>query len=96
MPQLYMFQKQASGVVDLLTAHFVAALGFGRLMEFFFWIYSYHELATKSGSVMPGYLALFSQFVQLVLMVDFFWYYFMAVKSSTPLVLPQTSGMGMV
>jgi len=96
IPQLYMFQKQASGVVELLTAHFVAALGFGRLMEFFFWIYSYHELANSSGSRLPGYLALLSQFVQLVLMVDFFWYYYMAVKNATPLVLPQHSGMGIV
>jgi ER lumen protein retaining receptor len=96
IPQLYMFQKQASGVVELLTAHFVAALGFGRLMEFFFWIYSYHELANSSGSRLPGYLALLSQFVQLVLMVDFFWYYYMAVKNATPLILPQHTGMGIV
>jgi ER lumen protein retaining receptor len=96
IPQLFMFQKQASGVVELLTAHFVAALGFGRLMEFFFWIYSYHELANSSGSRLPGYLALFSQFVQLVLMVDFFWYYYMAVKNATPLVLPSHSGLGIV
>jgi ER lumen protein retaining receptor len=96
IPQLYMFQKQASGVVELLTAHFVAALGFGRLMEFFFWIYSYHELANSSGSRLPGYLALLSQFIQLVLMVDFFWYYYMAVKNATPLVLPSHTGMGIV
>jgi ER lumen protein retaining receptor len=96
LPQLYMFQKQSSGVVELLTAHFVAALGFGRLMEFMFWIYSYHELANSSGSRLPGYLALFSQFVQLILMVDFFWYYYMAVKNATPLVLPSHSGLGIV
>lgn len=96
VPQLYMFQKQASGVVELLTAHFVAALGFGRLLEFAFWIYSYHELATSSGSKLPGYLGLFSQFVQLVLMLDFFWYYYLAVKNATPLVLPSNSGIGMV
>jgi ER lumen protein retaining receptor len=96
MPQLYMFQKQASGVVELLTAHFVAALGFGRLMEFCFWIYSYHELASHAGSKIPGYLALVSQVVQLILMVDFFWYYFHAVKNSAPLVLPQHSGLGIV
>jgi ER lumen protein retaining receptor len=96
VPQLYMFQKQASGVVELLTAHFVAALGFGRIMEFLFWIYSYHELANNAGSRMPGYLALFSQFAQLVLMLDFFWYYYLAVKNATPLVLPTTSGMGIV
>eukprot|EP00523_Entomoneis_sp_CCMP467_P005967 CAMPEP_0168733426 /NCGR_PEP_ID=MMETSP0724-20121128/8286_1 /TAXON_ID=265536 /ORGANISM="Amphiprora sp., Strain CCMP467" /LENGTH=374 /DNA_ID=CAMNT_0008780487 /DNA_START=184 /DNA_END=1308 /DNA_ORIENTATION=- len=96
IPQLYMFQKQASGVVELLTAHFVAALGFGRLMEFLFWIYSYHELASSTGSRLPGYLALFSQFVQLVLMVDFFWYYYKAVRSATPLVLPTHGGLGIV
>jgi len=88
VPQLFMFQKQTSGVVELLTAHFVAALGFGRVMEFMFWIYSYHELATSAGSKLPGYLALFSQFMQLVLMLDFFWYYYLAVKNATPLVLP--------
>lgn len=97
IPQLFMFQKQESGVVELLTAHFVAALGFGRIMEFLFWIYSYHELATSSGSKMPGYLALFAQFIQLVLMLDFFWYYYLAVKNATPLVLPSNSGgMGIV
>lgn len=96
IPQLYMFQKATKGIVELLTAHFVAALGFGRLMEFLFWIYSYHELASSSGSGLPGYLALFSQFVQLVLMVDFFWYYYVAVKNATPLVLPQHSGIGIV
>jgi len=97
VPQLFMFQKQTSGVVELLTAHFVAALGFGRVMEFMFWIYSYHELATSAGSKLPGYLALFSQFMQLVLMLDFFWYYYLAVKNATPLVLPSHGAtMGIV
>jgi hypothetical protein len=97
VPQLFMFQKQQSGVVELLTAHFVAALGFGRILEFLFWIYSYHELATSAGSKLPGYLALFSQFMQLVLMLDFFWYYYLAVKNATPLVLPSHgSAMGIV
>lgn len=97
VPQLFMFQKQASGVVELLTAHFVAALGFGRVMEFLFWIYSHHELATSTGSVLPGYLALISQFMQLLLMLDFFWYYYLAVKNATPLVLPSHgTAMGMV
>merc|ERR1712228_104891 len=97
IPQLFMFQKQTSGVVELLTAHFVAALGFGRVMEFLFWVYSYHELATSAGSKLPGYLALLSQFMQLVLMLDFFWYYYLAVKNATPLVLPSHGpAMGMV
>jgi len=96
IPQLYMFQKQANGVVELLTAHFVAALGFGRVMEFVFWIYSYHELSSSSGSNIPGYIAIISQFIQLVLMIDFFWYYVTAVKNNTPLVLPSHSSGNMV
>jgi len=95
-PQLYMFLKQSSGVVELLTAHFVFALGFGRIMELLFWVYSYHELADSSGSRLPGYLAVFSQIVQLIMMLDFFWYYFQAVKNATPLVLPSHGGMGIV
>jgi hypothetical protein len=65
-------------------------------MEFFFWVNSLHELANSSGSRLPGYLALFAQFAQLVLMLDFFWYYYLAVKNATPLVLPPHAGMGIV
>lgn len=96
IPQLYMFQKQKNGVVELLTAHFVAALGFGRILEFSFWAHSYHELSHKSGSNLPGYLAIFSQLLQLVLLIDFFWYYIKAVRNATPLVLPQHGGLSMV
>lgn len=96
IPQLYMFQKQKNGVVDLLTAHFVAALGFGRVMEFSFWIYSYKELSSSNSSILPGYIAILAQFIQLVLMIDFFWYYFKAVKNATPLVLPSHAGSNMV
>jgi len=95
IPQLYLFQK-ISGVVELLTAHYVAALGLGRLTELFFWLYSYKELVTASGSKIPGYLSLFSQLLQMVLMVDFFWYYYIAVKNATPLVLPSHGGLGIV
>uniref|UniRef100_A0A7S2SFV5 ER lumen protein-retaining receptor n=1 Tax=Eucampia antarctica TaxID=49252 RepID=A0A7S2SFV5_9STRA len=91
IPQLYMFQKQSSGVVELMTAHFVAALGFGRIMELCFWSYSFHELVTAGGSTLPGIVALLSQFMQLILMLDFFWYYYHAVKNATPLVLPSHS-----
>ncbi|KAL7537807.1 hypothetical protein ACHAXR_010536 [Thalassiosira sp. AJA248-18] len=58
-----------------------------------FWIYSRHELATSAGSKFPGYIAVFSQFIQLVLMIDFFWYYCLAVKYATSLVLPTAMGI---
>jgi ER lumen protein retaining receptor len=91
IPQLYMFQKQAEGVVEVLTSHFVAALGFGRILEFGFWMYSYHELADSNGSRAPGWIALISQFVHICLMADFFYYYWIAVASSSPMMLPTTS-----
>ena len=72
IPQLYMFQKTTIGVVVLSTAQCVAALGIGRIMEFNFWIYSHHELETLNGSKLPGCIALFSQFMQLVLMIESF------------------------
>jgi len=95
IPQLYMFQKNKNGVIELLTAHFVAALGFGRLLEFIFWAYSYQELSGSSGSKLPGYLAILAQLLQMVLMVDFFWYYAQAVKNATPLVLPSHNSAGL-
>lgn len=52
IPQLAMFRSTkkskssspaAGGVIEPLTAHFVFALGFGRLVEFSFWIFNYTE-----------------------------------------------------
>ncbi len=37
-----------------------------------------------------------SQFLQFVLMVDFFWYYITAVKNATPLLLPSSNAGNMV
>ena len=72
-------------------AHFVFALGFGRIMEFLFWIYSHHELEMSSGSKLPGYLALFSQIIQIIMMTNFLRGYFVAMKNSTPMKLPTNS-----
>mmetsp|Transcript_38317 Transcript_38317/g.43185 ORF Transcript_38317/g.43185 Transcript_38317/m.43185 type:complete len:325 (+) Transcript_38317:49-1023(+) len=97
LPQLLMFQKQKSGVVELLTAHFVFALGVGRVLEFTFWLYSHSELEDASGSKLPGYLALFSQILQILMMTNFFRGYYMSMKNSTPMKLPTTNeGMIMV
>lgn len=96
VPQLYLFQMGTAGVVDRLHAHFVAALGFGRALEFVFWIFSHKDLAMGSGARLPGYILVGSIFLQLLLQADFFYYYYLAVRNATPLVLPKHSGMGMV
>jgi len=83
LPQIYMFQKQASdmgGVVEALIGHTVFALGFSRVFELIFWLGSFRELADKGGSRLPGYIVLISQLGHLVVMGDFFFYYFKSVR----------------
>mmetsp|Transcript_32730 Transcript_32730/g.86499 ORF Transcript_32730/g.86499 Transcript_32730/m.86499 type:complete len:299 (-) Transcript_32730:41-937(-) len=46
LPQLYMFQRQSSGVVEVLVSHSVFALGFARVVEMAFWMSSFHELTS--------------------------------------------------
>lgn len=88
LPQIYKFQKNKGQAVDSLLAHFCAALGVGRLLEFLFWLYSHKELANHNGSAAPGYFVILAQLFQLAMMAEFFYFYFKAVKYSTPLVLP--------
>eukprot|EP00591_Stephanopyxis_turris_P006485 CAMPEP_0195507356 /NCGR_PEP_ID=MMETSP0794_2-20130614/825_1 /TAXON_ID=515487 /ORGANISM="Stephanopyxis turris, Strain CCMP 815" /LENGTH=316 /DNA_ID=CAMNT_0040634011 /DNA_START=54 /DNA_END=1004 /DNA_ORIENTATION=+ len=90
LPQLYMFQKQAKGGVEMLTAHFVFAMGLGRILELMFWSRGYVLFASESGSLAAGYLVIFSQVTQILLMLDFFWYYCMAMKNDMPLILPSS------
>ena len=95
-PQIYMFQKQAgeqNGAVDALIGHTVFSLGFSRVFELIFWLGSFKELADSSGSRLPGYVVLVSQFGHLAIMGDFFYYYFQSIRKgafalSPPLALP--------
>mmetsp|Transcript_43353 Transcript_43353/g.63633 ORF Transcript_43353/g.63633 Transcript_43353/m.63633 type:complete len:349 (+) Transcript_43353:49-1095(+) len=96
LPQLYMFQKHVKQAVELLTAHFVFALGFGRAVEFFFWFQCYHLLENENGSHMVGYLSLFSQLMQIALMLDFFYYYYLSLKDGTPMVFSSRCGFDVV
>eukprot|EP01038_Epipyxis_sp_PR26KG_P012497 gene12497-16765_t len=91
VPQIYMFQRQAAdegGTVEPLIGHTVFALGFARIFELIFWIGSFKELADTNGSRAPGYLVLISQIGHLVVMADFFYYYFMSISKGLPMELP--------
>jgi len=95
VPQLYMFQKQASdqdGTVEAVLSHTTFAIGFSRIFELFFWIGSFHELSNSTGKF-PGYIILLSQFTQLVIMGDFFYYYFQSVSTGGPMELPTYNSM---
>eukprot|EP01035_Chromulina_nebulosa_P019201 gene19201-25051_t len=94
IPQIYMFQRQASdqgGFVEALIGHTVFALGFSRVFELVFWLASFRELADLNGSRLPGYIVLISQLGQVVIMGDFFYYYFKSISKGLPMQLPTTS-----
>lgn len=60
-----------------------------------FWCSSYHELndrlASHVGAQYPGYFVIVSQLVHLGICADFFYYYFKALKSGGPMMLPVSS-----
>ena len=92
LPQIYMFHKQASeesGPVDAIIGHTTFALGFSRIFELIFWVGSFKELADHSGGKAPGYIVLLSQLGHMVIMADFFYYYFVSVSKGEPMELPK-------
>lgn len=94
LPQIYMFQKQAgdhAGTVEALIGHTVFALGFSRIFELIFWLGSFKELSDHSGSRLPGYIVLVSQLGHLIIMGDFFYYYFKSVSKGLPMELPSAN-----
>lgn len=94
LPQLYMFTKQANTPVEVLVSHCVFALGFARVMEMAFWLWSFHELTGHATGRLVGYVVLLSQFFHVAFMGDFFYYYFQSIRWGTPMnVLPTHSGM---
>lgn len=55
--------------------HSTFALGIARVLDMIFWMFSYRELTTHSGSQSVGIFVLLSQFVHIIIMADFFYYY---------------------
>jgi hypothetical protein len=93
LPQLLMFQWKG-GEVEAFTANFVSALGLARFIDLVFWLSSYHELNDKFseqvGGAHVGHMVVLSQVIQLMLMVDYFYYYIKALNSGGPMLLPSS------
>jgi ER lumen protein retaining receptor len=70
--------------------HSVFALSSARVFELIFWIGSFKELSDHAGSRSPGYLVLLSQIIHIVIMADFFYYYFRSISRGVPMELPTT------
>jgi len=91
LPQLFLFQKSSkqTATVDYLVGHFVAALGLSRVVEMLFWMNSFTELADRNGNKYVGILVLGTQCLHLIIMLDFFFFYFRSVSKGVPISLPR-------
>ena len=92
LPQLYMFNKNKTNVIEGIIAHCVFGLGCARFLEMIFWLNSYRELVNHQNYTTVGIFVLFAQFVHLVLMIDFFYLYFISLKRGLPMTLPGKMG----
>lgn len=61
------------------VTHSTFALGLARILDMVFWVYSYQELTSHAGSHSVGMFVLIAQFVHILIMGDFFYYY--AIRS---------------
>jgi len=91
-PQLYMMHN-SGGAVANYTAHYIFALGFGRVLQLLFWAFSYHELSGASHGGFAGVFVMVSQIVGAVLMADFFYYYAKCQSKGQPMILPNAAEM---
>jgi hypothetical protein len=65
------------------------------VFELIFWLGSFKELSDHAGSRLHGYIVLISQLGHLLVMADFFFYYFMSISKGLPMELP-TAYSGLV
>lgn len=91
LPQFYMLQKLNKPVEEWVS-HFVFSLGLSRLFLFLFWFSSYNELSErKPTSILggyEGYLVLFVNLAHILIMAEFCYYYILAAKKKSPLIIP--------
>jgi hypothetical protein len=81
VPQLVLFHSKR-GQIEKYTSHFVALQGLSRLFSLLFWYDTYAELnetQANSYSLLQeycGYMIIASQVVQLIIMCDYYYFYF--------------------
>ena len=81
-PQLYLFIKKG-GQIESYTSHYVALCGLSRLFSLIFWWCTFPELnegiKVRSEGFFNnymGYAIIFSQILQLIIMIDYYYLYF--------------------
>lgn len=82
MPQLGMLAK-IGGEVEALTSHFVGATALSKFVSLIFWYHGYSELAPLDGSFnLAGWAIISAHVIQVLLLVDFLFYYVKACVKS--------------
>ena len=80
-PQIQLFINK-KGQIETYTSHYVALLGLSTVFSIFFWYDTYEELNNWTEISFPffsdyvGYIIIFSQVLQLIIMADFYYLYF--------------------
>ncbi len=93
-PQLYLFQKKG-GQIESYTSHFVSLQGLSRFLSLVFWFYTYDELNTELDDSISifhsytGYFLIASQVIQLLIMLDFYYYYFKSLLKGEKMNIQQ-------
>jgi len=90
VPQLWMLAK-IGGEVEGMTSHFVAALAFSRACAFSFWFYGFTALAPRGKDAGPnfaGYQLITAHAMQVLLSLDFLYYYLTARMKGKRMQLP--------
>lgn len=96
LPQLILFNRSGSrrgssrtSVVSAYIANWTFALGVGRLLHFFFWWFSHHELNDRDGDeTAVGWLVLVMQIGQIMIMLDFLYYFLKSAYRKQPMEMP--------
>jgi len=86
LPQLWMLSK-IGGEVEGMTSHFVALLALSRFCAFTFWFYGYIELQ-RGGTIIAGYQLIGAHTLQVLLSLDFLYYYLSARMKGAEMKLP--------
>lgn len=77
--------------LEPFEANFMFSIGVARALQFAFWISSYHELNDKYGTNItkqyPGYMVLFSQIANLVILGNFIIKYITNARKGIILVI---------
>ena len=89
-PKSYL-SLSASSVFILISDLIWFIFNFNFNFDFNFNPYFRRELSDHAGSRLPGYIVLISQVAHLLVMGDFFYYYFKSLSKGLPMQLPVTN-----